>query len=299
MNWPKVLPPLLVAMALGASACGASGAPGAGTAPAAGRVSGPVEVLYAGSLVNAMEHEIGPAFDAASGASFQGFAGGSTALANEIKGGVRVADVFVSAAAAADHALQGKPNGDWVSWYATFARSPLVLAYSPKSRFARDFRTMPWYRVLTLPGIRVGRTDPTLDPKGKLTVQALDEAARAYHLPHLPAEVRAASTVLPEETMAGRLQAGQLDAGFFYTLEAAPLHLATVGLGAAVPAAATFTVTVVNRAPHPAAAAAFVAFLLAPKARSILTGDGMTPLPPKVSGSPAALPRPLAGLARG
>ena len=39
--------------------------------------AGTVNVLYAGSLVNLMEHGIGPAFDKATGDQFQGYAGGS------------------------------------------------------------------------------------------------------------------------------------------------------------------------------------------------------------------------------
>ncbi len=54
-------------------------------------------MLYAGSLVNLMEHGIGPAFDKASGDTFQGYAGGSSGLANQIKGKLRQGDVFVSA----------------------------------------------------------------------------------------------------------------------------------------------------------------------------------------------------------
>jgi molybdate/tungstate transport system substrate-binding protein len=44
-----------------------------------------------------MEHGIGPAFDKATGDTFQGFAGGSTELANQIKGQLRRGDVFISA----------------------------------------------------------------------------------------------------------------------------------------------------------------------------------------------------------
>ena len=46
-------------------------------------------MLFAGSLVNYMEHDLGPAFQKATGYGFQGFGGGSTELAIEIKGGVR------------------------------------------------------------------------------------------------------------------------------------------------------------------------------------------------------------------
>ena len=66
-----------------------------------------VNVLYAGSLVNLMEHGIGPAFDKATGDNFRGFGGGSNGLANQIKGKLRRGDVFVSANPVVNDALMG------------------------------------------------------------------------------------------------------------------------------------------------------------------------------------------------
>ena len=88
---------------------------GVSLAPASPAVAaGTVNVLYAGSLVNLMEHGIGPAFDKATGDTFQGFAGGSNLLANQIKGKLRHADVFVSANPKVNESLMGANNGDWV-----------------------------------------------------------------------------------------------------------------------------------------------------------------------------------------
>lgn len=83
--------------------------------------TGTVSVLYAGSLVNLMEHGIGPAFDKATGDTFEGFAGGSNGLANQVKGQLRRGDAFVSAAANVNDTLMGAGNGNWVQWYITFA----------------------------------------------------------------------------------------------------------------------------------------------------------------------------------
>ena len=44
--------------------------------PSAAASAETVNVLYAGSLVNLMEHGVGPAFEKASGEQFQGYAGG-------------------------------------------------------------------------------------------------------------------------------------------------------------------------------------------------------------------------------
>ena len=69
--------------------------------------AGTISVLYAGSLVNLMEHGIGPAFDKASGDQFQGYPRGSQLLANQIKGKLRQGDVFISANPAVNKSLMG------------------------------------------------------------------------------------------------------------------------------------------------------------------------------------------------
>lgn len=259
--------------------------------------SGPVDVLYAGSLVNLMQKQVGPAFHSATGYSVTGFSAGSTALATQIKGKVRVADVFISASPTVNASLEGAANGNWVSWYATFATSPLVLGYNPHSRFANDLKTKPWYQVITEPGFLLGRTDPATDPKGKLTVTALDDAAKAYSLPALSALGTKSSSVFPEETLVGRLQAGQLDAGFFYTSETTAASIPTVSLtGLALKA--TYTITVVANAPDQAGAVAFVGYLLGAAGQAALRQDGFHLVQPyKVSGTgvPAALSSVLAG----
>jgi molybdate/tungstate transport system substrate-binding protein len=232
-----------------------------------------VDVLYAGSLVNVMEKEIGPAFNSKTGFTFQGFSAGSTALAAQIKGKVRQGDVFISASPSVNDSLMGPGNGNWVSWYATFATSPLVIGYNPHSRFAEDLKTKPWYVVITEPGFQLGRTDPKTDPKGKLTATALKEAARAHDLPALSAIASSESNVFPEETLVGRLQSGQLDAGFFYTSETTPAGIPTVEL-TGVALKATYTVTVLNQAPHQAGGESFAAYLLGPEAQATLTRSG-------------------------
>ncbi len=283
---------LLGAAALALSACGSSSSSTSTTkaSSSSSSKSGPVAVIYAGSLAKLMEDDIGPAFHEADGYSFTGYGGGSGEDATDIKGKVRTVDVFVSASAEADKELEGAANGNWVSWYSTFATTPLMLGYDPKSKFGEELaHGKPWYEVLAQPGIRVGRTDPKLDPKGKLTVEAVEEAAKALGKPAL-AKALASFPVFPETDLVGRLQAGQLDAGFFYAIEANVAHIATVPL-TPVKKTAAYTVTIVNRAPHQAGAEAFVRYLLAAASAPTLTSNGLTSLsPPKLSGEAAAVP---------
>jgi molybdate/tungstate transport system substrate-binding protein len=235
-----------------------------------------------------MEHQLGPAFSHATGYGYQGLGAGSTELVSQIKGHVRRGDVFISASPKADAELEGSSNGNYVRWYATFATSPLVIGYNPHSRFAGQFRSKPWYQVITQPGIRVGRTDPKLDPKGKLTVEAMDEAAAKLHDPELRTAL-ARFPVFPEEDLVGRLEAGQLDAGFFYSVEAAAQHMPAVSL-APVKAKATYTITILSGTSNARGARAFIAYLLGPHGEAILTRNRMDLLTPHVTGDPSAVP---------
>ncbi len=291
----------LAACAVMVSAC-SGGAPKADPAPGSSAAGssvpgtptghGSVDVLYAGSLTHTMESAVGPAFHAATGYDLAGIAGGSSALASEIAGGVRQADVFISASPAVDAKLMG-PHGK-VSWYATFAHSPLVIGYDPHSRFAHDLETNPWYQVMTEPGFRLGRTDPALDPKGKLTVQVVDRASQHYGLPQLAAHIlgppSSTAQLFPEEGLIGRLQAGQLDAGFFYSTETSAAHLPAIPINPAVDLSAHYTITIPAQPPHPEAAGAFVNFFLGPKGRSILAQGGLSVDQPVVTGNASDVP---------
>ena len=268
-------------------------AAGLAAAPALARAAD-LDVLYAGSLTNLMEHGIGPAFDAESHNSFRGFAAGSNALANQIKGKLRRADVFISASPTVNDTLMGAANDGWVSWYVTFAQSPLVIGYNPASRFAAELKTKPWYEVLREPGIHLGRTDPKLDPKGALTVQLLDHAEQLYRQPGLAADVLGGeenpAEVLPEENLVGRLQSGELDVGFFYSTETADLHIAAIALPPEVALSAHYTVTILRDAPDPVAAAAFVSFLLGPAGKAIMAQHGLDTVRPAVTGDRTQVP---------
>lgn len=249
------------------SASGASSSPPAKSAPGGGNAaahSGTVKVLYAGSLVNLMK-DVQPGFDKTVGATFQGESGGSDALVNEIKGKVKQADVFVSASTDANKGLIGAANGGWESWYASFASAPLVIGYDPKSKFAHDLKTKPWYDVIKEPGFRMGSTDPKLDPKGKLAAKALQQKGVST------GSVR----VFPEEQLLARLSSGNLDAGFFYSSEASEAKLPTVSLGS-VHLAAQYTITVLNKAPNPTGGQDFVNYLLGPAGEAVMRAHHLT-----------------------
>ena len=97
---------------------------------------------------------------------------------------------------------------------------------------------------------------------------------------------------LPETSLVGQLQAGQLDAGFFYGVEAAAADIKTIPLSG-TDLAGVYTLTVLNRAPHEAAARAFVTFILGNDGQRILKKNGIVAFTPtKVIGK-SSVPKDL------
>jgi len=235
-----------------------------------------------------MQQQLGPAFQKATGYTVSGFSAGSTALASEIKGGTEVGDVFISASPSVNATLQGASNGNWVSSYSEFGFSRLVLGYNPKSKFAKLLKTKPWYNVVDMPGFLLGRTDPATDPKGVLAVDALEGVALSHNLPTLNPLATSSANIFAETALVGELQAGQLDAGFFYGVEAAAAKLKTVPL-VGTDLSGDYTVAILNNAPHEAAAKAFVKYLLSAAGEKILRKNGVTPIhPPEVTNASTA-----------
>jgi molybdate/tungstate transport system substrate-binding protein len=268
--------------------------------------AGTVKVLYAASLVNLMEHGVGPAFDKATGNQFQGYAMGSHGLANQfqgyamgshrlandIKGNLRRGDVFISASPKVNDSLMGAANGDWESWYITFAQSPLVIGYNASSKFGAEFKTKPWYQVLQEPGIRIGRTAPQFDPKGELTLTLLKRAETFYNSPGLSEKIIGRPTV-PEDLEIALLQSGVLDVGFFYSTETADAKIPALNLPPEITPKAVFTVTILHRAPNPEGADKFVAYLLGSDGRNLLKEHGLTPQKMEISGDASAVPQEI------
>lgn len=308
------------------SACGSSS--GAGSTPSNGTSKGVVSVSYAGALVNIMEKAIKPAFEQSTGYGYQGEGKGSTALANEIKGHLSFPDVFISADAKVNTQLMGSANGNFVSWYLNFARAEMVIGYNPNSKFAADFQAVTngsktWYQVLEEPGLRLGRTDPLLDPKGVNTIYTLELAESYYHQPGLAQKILGgdenASQIFPEEELVARLSAGQLDAGFFYINEIKGPNFPYVTLPDQVnlgnPSMASryatvtwknpktgkvskgspivFTLTVLNTAKNAAGGIAFASFLLSSQGQSLLLSQGLLATPFKAGGDTTKIPQPL------
>jgi molybdate/tungstate transport system substrate-binding protein len=218
-----------------------------------------------------------------------------------------------------------------VSWYARFARNRMVVAYTPRSRFAADIRPGNWHQVLARPGVEVGYSDPNLDPAGYRTLLALQLAERHYHDPRLrdrllrnapPRNVRAKSADL-----VALVQAGELDYVWEYESLAQAANLpyvrlpdeidlgnpsdsafyATAAVRVAGSSAAdsiefrgepiVYGLSIPARAPHPALATEFVAFLLSDEGKRVLRSAKLDALEEPVLVGTGA-PHPVARLTR-
>lgn len=284
-----LLPALVLISGL-VSSCGSSAGSSSSVGTPAGRPdqsNGTINLSYAGSLEATMNNVIGPAFTKSSGFKLNGYPGGSVALANQIKEKLRLADVFLSASPSVNNMLSGTANGDLISWYANLASSPLVIGYNPTSKYASQLKSGDWYKVMSQSGFRLGRTDPKLDPKGTLTETLVkDEAAKIGDL-SLPTQLLGSpentAQIFPEETLVGRLESGQLDAGFFYENEAKMAKIPFIQTGISV--GADFTISILNGAKNLSGAIAFVNYLYSPQGQQLLSSVGLLPAKPTVHGT--------------
>jgi molybdate/tungstate transport system substrate-binding protein len=233
-----------------------------------------VSVAYAASLVAVMEGPLAQAFETDTGLRFVGEAKGSRALANFIRAGLRNPDVFISADPAVFKGLARS--------YTVFGSARMVLAYSSKSSRAQLFARaaqggVSLAGVLSSPGVRVGRTDPAIDPKGARTVRAVQLLGRYYRQPAFAQKFLKTAPAFPEEDLAVRVQTGELDAGFFYSIETAPMGLRTVELppGTNLANDIAFGIAVLPDAAHPQNAQSFLNFVLYGRGKRILESAGL------------------------
>lgn len=257
-----------------------------------------VNVAYAGSLVTPMERLIGPQFMRSCSCTYYGEGRGSKALVQLIAGGLRHPDVFISAdPALMEGLLHPSTMPPLISWYATFARSPLVLGYSEKSSFGATIQQAVRKRIsiaalLETPQLRIGRTDPQIDPKGAKTLQAVTAMSRSLHDPALLQAVQKAAP-FPEEDLLVRLESGDLDVAFLYAIEARSRNIRVLSLPSAANAGAEYAVTELNQAANGAMASAFIRFILRGSGKGALQNAGLDFVPLKISGDVKAARRAM------
>jgi molybdate/tungstate transport system substrate-binding protein len=260
----------------------------------------PLQVAYAGSMGALMDGGFRPAIEKSLGANLEGRAQGSTGLANLIIAGSIRPDVFI---AVTPGPMRKVLEAGKAKEAIPIARTEMVIAYSPESRYAALFAeanepgATPWWRILEKPDVRFGRTDPHTDPQGLNVIFTMQLAARYYHQPRLVEQILGPQInprqIFQEPQVMARLQAGQLDASSAYKTQPAALGLpflflpkeinlgdpamekeykrATVILNGNThhPSPLVFYAAVLNDAAQPELAHRFLDWLLTPEARAI------------------------------
>ena len=266
-----------------------------------------LDALYAGSLQELATEDLFPRFTRATGYPVQGRAGGSREWARQLRQSQTQADLLLSADASVNEIELMRPGEEVAEWYLTFATNELVLAYSAASP---DFARMQsaaqqadgWLHLLQL-GLRLGRPDPEVDPKGYRTLFALQLAETQLGVaglceavagaPRNPDQLREAADLMP------LLTRGELDLMFCYRSQALEAEVPflvlpdAISLGEPAQAEAyataryrcedgavyqgapiAYTATPVRNARHPLAAAAFLVFLTSEEAAEAITRHG-------------------------
>jgi molybdate/tungstate transport system substrate-binding protein len=286
--------------------------------------AGPLYLMNAASVTKPIRAVL-DSFTARNGGTYQQESGASLEVARRITELGRQPDVVVLA----DPEVFPKllmPG--YTTWYALFARNRIVLAYTDKSKGASEVTAKNWRQVILRPGVEVGRADPNTDPSGYRTLLAFQLAERFYREAGLAARLL---TAAPERNVRPReaeqvllLQTHELDYiwtyqnladndGLRYVKLPDAIDLGEPADSATYALASTrvmgthtgdtitvrgapiqFALAIGTHAPHPAAAAKFVAFLLSRDGQRILHSQHVDALArPTIvgTGAPASLVR--------
>ncbi len=195
-----------------------------------------LEVAYAGSIGSVMEGPVRKAAARSLGLELHGKGQGANALAQLIAGGSITPDVFLPITSGP---MKTVFQAGKASTAAPFARTEMVIAYSPQSRFAPGLDAAsrgaePWWRVLQEPGFRFGRSDPAADPQGRNTIFTMMLAERLYQQPGLAQRVLGDTLnrqqIHMEASLQSQLQSGAIDAASAYRIQPGSFHLPFINL---------------------------------------------------------------------
>src|SRR5262249_42203000 len=165
-----------------------------------------------------------------------GRAQGSSALAQLIVGGSIRPDVFFPVTPGPMLTVIRAGKAETAQ---PIAQTEMVIAYSPKSKFAPKFEAAKagkakWWEVLQEPGIRFGRTDPVGDPQGRNIIFTVMLASKIDKQPDLVEKILGPTInekqIFSEPTVQARLQSGELDAASAYKIQPGPFNLPYINL---------------------------------------------------------------------
>ncbi len=170
---------------------------------------------------------------------------GSRACARKITDIGKPADVMASADYKVIDNLLIPKNA---KFNAHFATNELAIVYTKKSKYAKEINAKNWTKILLRPGVRIGHSDPNLDPNGYRTMLVNKLAEKYYKETGFfkklfgygdryisGEENRNKIIVRPKETdLLGPLEAGAYDYLFIYKSVAKQHHLKYITLPAQI-----------------------------------------------------------------
>jgi molybdate/tungstate transport system substrate-binding protein len=71
-------------------------------------------------------------------------------------------------------------NESYADWYMLFATNHMVIAYTSQSKYADQIDSTNWYRILSMPDVKVGIADPRLDSSGYRALMTCELAGLYY-----------------------------------------------------------------------------------------------------------------------
>jgi molybdate/tungstate transport system substrate-binding protein len=317
------------ALAAGCSSSTSSTTSSASSSPAASASSskptGTASVAYASSLEYLNEKVAGPAFTTATGYGYTGFGASSGDLETDIAAAEIRPNVFESVGG--DNIAPLEPH--FTNWYIQYAGTEMVVAYNPNGKYASGFKAIAdgskpqqdLFTLLQTPGLKLGRTDPNIDPQGRDFICMLELAQSFYHLPSDTVAKILGTTdygsasspqIYAESSLDSTLQSGQLDAASAFVTQAIELHLSYVPLVPQINLCCskyatyyhTASITVKSGTKHGSpqviditivgapteAGIAFVKYTLSPAGLALYKQGGFTVLPPTLFGTKSGVP---------
>ncbi len=169
----------------------------------------PVYLLVAGSLLTSIEMGMKNEVEI----PLRVEAHGSVAIAQLVKDGLKNPDIVsVSDPVLFESVIKPK-------WYVEFATNQMVIAYNENTdggKLIADGGEEKWYEPILRNDIKIGRTDPNLDPLGYRTLFLLELAEMYYKEVNLKKEVLSKSWVFPEIELMSYFEIGGIDAAIVY-----------------------------------------------------------------------------------